>query len=249
MLRNIILVLFVFLLFLEPISSFSEEKDNTIEKEIMLIEKYLKEIKKEEEENEYFYNKTKNELSKIINLYIFFKSKERKNLKKERISNKYLTQKLMEYNFNFYQNIKTNFSKAKENKQLLYAKLTKLKEIYAKRKGESTPEGRPEMVKIMDNRIINPITLEKTKEGQHRIVLKEKRKVYAPISGIVDKITFTQGVLGLKIKNEKCSSYVWGLSILSVSPGQNVKLGEIIGETEEPLEKDFQFVYEVFCQR
>lgn len=249
MLRNIILVLIIFLLFLEPISSFSEEKDNTIEKEIMLIEKYLKEIKKEEEKNEYFYNKTKNELSKIINLYIFFKSKERKNLKKERISSKYLTQKLMEYNFNFYQNIKTNLSKAKENKQLLYAKLTKLKEIYAKRKGESTPEGRPEMVKIMDNRIINPITLEKAKEGQHRIVLKEKRKVYAPISGIVDKITFTQGVLGLKIKNEKCSSYVWGLSILSVSPGQNVKLGEIIGETEEPLEKDFQFVYEVFCQK
>jgi F0F1-type ATP synthase membrane subunit b/b' len=249
MLRNIILVLIIFLLFLEPISSFSEEKDNTIEKEIMLIEKYLKEIKKEEEENEYFYNKTKNELSKIINLYIFFESKERKNLKKERISNKYLTQKLMEYNFNFYQNIKTNLSKAKENKQLLYAKLTKLKEIYAKKKGEAIPEGRPEFVKIMDNRIVNPITLEKAKEGQHRIVLKEKRKVFAPISGIVDKITFTQGVLGLKIKNEKCSSYVWGLSILSVSPGQNVKLGEIIGETEEPLEKDFQFVYEVFCHR
>jgi len=249
MLRNIILVLIIFLLFLEPMPLFSEEKDNTIEKEIMLIEKDLKEIKKEEEKNEYFYNKTKNELSKIINLYIFFKSKERKNLKKERISSKYLTQKLMEYNFNFYQNIKTNLSKAKENKQLLYAKLTKLKEIYAKRKGECTPESRPEMVKIMDNRIINPITLEKAKEGQHRIVLKEKRKVYAPISGIVDKITFTQGVLGLKIKNEKCSSYVWGLSILSVSPGQNVKLGEIIGETEEPLEKDFQFVYEVFCQR
>ena len=65
----------------------------------------------------------------------------------------------------------------------------------------------------------------------------------------MDKITFTQGVLGLKIKNEKCSSYVWGLSILSVSPGQKVKLGEIIGETEEPLEKDFQFVYEIFCQK
>lgn len=249
MLRNIILVLFIFLLFLEPISSFSEEKDNTIEKEIMLIEKYLKEIKKEEEKNEHFYNKTKNELSKIINLYIFFESKERKNLRKEKISNKDLTKKLMEYNFILYQNIKTNLSKAKENKQLLYAKLTKLKEIYAKRKGESTPQGRSEMVKILDNRILNPITLEKTKEGQHRIVLKEKRKVYAPISGIVDKITFTQGVLGLKIKNEECSSYVWGLSILSVSPGQKVKLGEIIGETEEPLEKDFQFVYEVFCHR
>jgi len=249
MLRNIIFVLVIFLLFLEPMSLFSEEKDDTIEKKIMLIEKYLKEIKKEEEENEYFYNKTKNELSKIINLYIFIESKERNNLRKEKISNKDLTKKLMEYNFILYQNIKINLSKAKENKQLLYAKLTKLKEIYAKRKGESTPEGRSEMVKILDNRILNPITLEKTKEGQHRIILKEKRKVYAPISGIVDKITFTQGVLGLKIKNEECSSYVWGLSILSVRPGQKVKLGEIIGETEEPLEKDFQFVYEVFCYR
>ena len=184
-------------------SLFSEEKDNTIEKEIMLIQKYLKEIKKEEEENEHFYNKTKNELSKIINLNIFFESKERKSLGKERISNKYLTKKLMEYYFNLYQSIKTNLSKAEENKQLLYAKLTKLKEIYAKRKGESTPEGRSEMVKILDNRILNPITLEKTKEGQHRIVLKEKRKVYAPISGIVDKISFTQGVLGLKLKKKK----------------------------------------------
>jgi len=249
MLKKIILVLIIFLLFLEPMPLFSEEKDGTIEKEIMLIEKHLKEIKKEEEKNEHFYNKTKNELSKIINLYIFFESKERKNLRKEKISNKDLTKKLMEYNFFLCENIKINLSKAKENKQLLYAKLTKLKEIYAKRKGELTPEGRPDVVKILDNRILNPITLEKTKEGQHRIVLKEKRKVYAPISGIVDKITFTQGVLGLKIKNEKCSSYLWGLSILSVSPGQNVKLGEIIGETEEPLEKDFQFVYEVFCHR
>jgi len=249
MLRNIILVLAIFLLFLEPMSLFSEEKDDTIEKEIMLIQKYLKEIKKEEEGNEHFYNKTKNELSKIINLNIFFESKERKNLRKEKISNKDLIKKLMKYNFILYQKIKINLSKAKENKQLLYAKLIKLKEIYAKRKGESTPEGRSEMVKILDNRILNPITLEKTKEGQHRIVLKEKRKVYAPISGIVDKISFTQGVLGLKLKNEKCSSYVWGLSILSVSPGQKVKLGEIIGETEEPLEKDFQFVYEVFCHR
>jgi len=249
MLRNIILVLIIFLLFLEPMPLFSEEKDNTIEKEIMLIEKYLKEIKKEEEKNEHFYNKTKNELSKIINLYIFFESKERKNLRKEKISNKDLTKKLMEYNFILYQNIKINLSKVDRNKQLLYAKLTKLKELYAKRKVEDIPEGRSKMVKIIDNRIVNPITLEKTKEGQHKIVLKEKRKVYAPISGIVDKIIFTQGVLGLKIKNEKCSSYVWGLSILSVSPGQKVKLGEIIGETEEPLEKDFQFVYEVFCHR
>jgi len=249
MLRNIILLLVFFLLFLEPMSLFSEEKDNTIEKEIMLIEKYLKEIRKEEEENEHFYNKTKNELSKIINLYIFFESQERKNLRKERILNKDLTKKIMEYKFISYQNLKINLSKAKENKQLLYAKLTKLKEIYAKRKEESTPEGRSEMIKILDNRIFNPITLEKTKEGQHRIVLKEKRKVYAPISGIVDKILFTQGVLGLKIKNEKCYSYLWGLSILSVSLGQNVKLGEIIGETEEPLEKDFQFVYEIFCHR
>jgi hypothetical protein len=32
------------------------------------------------------------------------------------------------------------------------------------------------------------ITLEKAKEGQHRIGLKEK-KIHAPISGIVDKIT------------------------------------------------------------
>jgi acetyl/propionyl-CoA carboxylase alpha subunit len=249
MLRNIILVLVIFLLFFEPMPLFSEEKYDTIKKEIRLIEKYLKEIKKEEEKNEHFYNKTKNELSKIINLYIFFESKERRNLRKEKISNKDLAKKLMEYNFILYQNIKINLAKAEENKQLLYAKLTKLKEIYAKRKGESTPEGRTEMVKILDNRIVNPITLEKTKEGQHRIVLKGKRKVYAPISGIVDKITFTQGVLGLKIKNEKCLSYVWGLSILSVSPGQKVKLGEIIGETEEPLEKDFQFVFEVFCHR
>jgi len=78
MLRNIILLLVIYLLFLEPMSLFSEEKDDTIEKEIMLIQKYLKEIKKEEEENEHFYNKTKNELSKIINLYIFL------NLKKEK---------------------------------------------------------------------------------------------------------------------------------------------------------------------
>ena len=155
----------------------------------------------------------------------------------------------MKYNFVLYQNIKINQTKAKENKQLLYAKFTKLKEMYAKRKEESTPEGRLEIVKISDSGILNPITLEKTKEGQHKIVLKEKRKVYAPISGIVDKITFTQGVLSLKIKNEKCLSYVWGLSILSVSPGQKVKLGEIIGETEEPLEKDFQFVYEILCHR
>jgi acetyl/propionyl-CoA carboxylase alpha subunit len=249
MLKKIILVLFIFLLFLEPISLFSEENNDTIEKEIMLIEKYLKEIRKEEEENEHFYNKTKTELSKIINLYIFFRSEERKKLNKERILNKYLTKKLMEYNLSLYQNIKVKLLKTKENKQLLYTKLTKLKKLYAERKEESTPEGRSEMVKISDNRIVNPITLEKTKEGQHKIVLKEKRKVYAPISGIVDKILFTQGVLGLKIKNEKCYSYLWGLSILSVNPGQNVKLGEIIGETEEPLEKDFQFVYEVFCHR
>jgi acetyl/propionyl-CoA carboxylase alpha subunit len=249
MLKNIILVLFIFLLFFEPTSLFSEEKDDTIKKEKMLIHKYLKEIKKEEKKNKYLYKKTQNELSKIINLYIFLESKERKNLGKERISNKYLTKKLIEYYFNLYQNIKINLLKTEENKQLLYAKLTKLKEIYAKRKVESTPEGRSEMVKILDNRILNPITLEKAKEGRHRIVLKEKRKVYAPISGIVDKITFTQGVLGLKIKNEKCLSSVWGLSILSVSPGQKVKLGEIIGETEEPLGKDFQFVYEVFCHR
>lgn len=249
MLRNIILVLFIFLLFLEPTSLFSEEKNDTIKKEKMLIQKYLKEIKKEEKKNKYLYKKTQNELSKIINLYIFLESKERKSLGRERISNKYLTKKLMEYYFNLYQNLKINLSKAEENKQLLYAKLTKLKEIYAKRKEKNVSEGRTSKVEIMDSIILNPITLEKAKEGRHRIVLKEKRKVYAPISGIVDKITFTQGVLGLKIKNEKCLSYVWGLSILSVSPGQKVKLGEIIGETEEPLEKDFQFVYEVFCHR
>jgi len=33
----------------------------------------------------------------------------------------------MEYKFISYQNLKINLSKAKENKQLLYAKLTKLK--------------------------------------------------------------------------------------------------------------------------
>jgi acetyl/propionyl-CoA carboxylase alpha subunit len=249
MLRNIILVLFIYLLFLEPTSLFSEEKNDTIKKEKMLIQKYLKEIKKEEKKNKYLYKKTQNELSKIINLYIFLESKERKSLGRERISNKYLTKKLMEYNLKLYQNLKINLSKAEENKQLLYAKLTKLKEIYAERKEKNISEGRTSKVEIMDSIILNPITLEKTKEGQHRIVLKEKRKVYAPISGIVDKITFTQGVLSLKIKNEKCLSSVWGLSILSVSPGQNVKLGEIIGETEEPLGKDFQFVYEVFCHR
>jgi acetyl/propionyl-CoA carboxylase alpha subunit len=249
MLRNIILVFVIFLLFLEPMSLFSEEKDDTIEKEIMLIEKYLKEIKKEEKKSEHFYDKTKNELSKIINLYIFFESEKRKKLNKERILNKYLTKKLMEYNINLYQNIKINLSKAKENKQLLYTKLTKLKKLYAERKEKNISERITSKVKIMDNRIVNPITLEKAKEGQHRIVLKEKRKVYAPISGIVDKILFTQGVLGLKIKNKKCYSYLWGLSILSVTLGQNVKLGEIIGETEEPLEKDFQFVYEIFCQK
>jgi hypothetical protein len=54
MLRNIILVLAIFLFFLEPMSLFSEEKDDTIKKEIMLIEKYLKEIKKEEEKNKLF---------------------------------------------------------------------------------------------------------------------------------------------------------------------------------------------------
>jgi len=249
MLRNIILVLFIFLPFLKQTSLFSEENNDTIKKEKMLIQKYLKEIKKEEKKNKYLYKKTQNELSKIINLYIFFESKERKSLGKERISNKYLTKKLMEYYFNLYQSIKTNLSKAEENKQLLYAKLTKLKEIYAERKENNISEGRTSKVEIMDSIILNPITLEKTKEGQHKIVLKEKRKVYAPISGTVDKITFTQGVLSLKIKNEKCLSSVWGLSILSVSPGQNVKLGEIIGETEEPLGKDFQFVYEVFCHR
>ncbi|MCC6026593.1 MAG: hypothetical protein LM575_06455 [Caldimicrobium sp.] len=49
MLRNIILVLVIFLLFLEPMPLFSEEKYDTIKKEIRLLEKYLKEIKKEEE--------------------------------------------------------------------------------------------------------------------------------------------------------------------------------------------------------
>jgi len=249
MLRNIILVLVIFLFFLEPTSLFSEEKNDRIKKEKMLIQKYLKEIKKEEKKNKYLYKKTQNELCKIINLYIFLESKERKSLGRERISNKYLTKKLMEYNLKLYQNLKINLSKAEGNKQLLYAKLTKLKEIYAERKEKNISEGRTSKVEIMDSIILNPITLEKTKEGQHKIVLKEKRKVYAPISGTVDKITFTQGVLGLKIKNEKCLSYVWGLSILSVSPGQKVKLGEIIGETEEPLEKDFQFVYEILCHR
>lgn len=70
--------------------------------------------------------------------------------------------------------------------------------------------------------------------GNYSFKISQRTHVSAPIAGIVRSIKLTEEGYLLRIENERCVAYLYGIDEIRVNLGQEVILKEILGTVEKP---------------
>lgn len=70
--------------------------------------------------------------------------------------------------------------------------------------------------------------------GNYSFKVFQKTYVSAPIAGVVKNIKLTEEGFLLRIENERCVAYLYGLDEIKIHLGQEVVLKEILGTVEKP---------------
>mgnify|MGYP001626173371 CR=1 FL=1 len=224
------------------------------------------EIKKKEKE----ISLLEDQISKIkLNLFYLKKLMVYILIKEKNIENSFLTFGKSEDYFNlrknylifsnlYYSFYKDLVKKKKALQQLneLYnkkiAENKRLKELYYKeiamKEKVNITDSKPIVREDKQKKVLiyDPITRGILQEGKYKNKLQVGTPVYAPLEGVVKKISFFEGILSLTLENNKCYAFLSGFSILNVTLGDRVKAKEKIGEVGFS-EDEYNFNYEVFC--
>lgn len=224
-----------------------------IEDEIKSLEKRLYELQSDLKKK----NKLLQELKKILILTIIKEKMNTKNfLSLNSEKNYYQIRDKHEFYVLFYHNIEKKIKetqiKINNLKEEYERKLKKLKEIkyqYAEviTTQKEVPKGSLSKGQTKDY-IIDPITEEAIGPGRYKKSLRPGVLIKAPHAGIVKKISFTADTFALSLEGPKCSSTIIGISVLKVSIGEEVKAGQILGESGFSQDKNNLF-YEIECKK
>lgn len=248
-------IIFILFFYVETaLSSLSNKNPKELEKEIQTIERELNSLQENLKiiREKIFYVKKiiaftiiKGEILKR-NLSFFDKEKDYFNLRKKYLlySNLYqaLYNDLVKKEKEIQKLTLIYQKKIEENKRLkakYYEELVK-KETLIKTGVHSSPQ------KIPKIEIYDPITGKLAKEGSFKKRVPIGTPIFSPFRGKVKKIGFFEGTLSVAIENDKCYALLSGLSLIHVSPGEEIVARKIIGEVGFS-EGDYNFYYEIFC--